>query len=76
MVFIMLRWDPMRKSYFGKEQIRRGVQAFFDRFPDGKFENLKVAVAGDIGTFEWDFVTTALQMARSSSIPAVCERRS
>jgi hypothetical protein len=22
------------------------------------FENLKVIVAGDIGTFEWDFVTT------------------
>jgi beta-alanine degradation protein BauB len=36
----------------------RGVQAFFDRFPDGKFENLKVVVAGDVGTFEWDFVTT------------------
>ena len=35
-----------------------GVQAFFDRFPDGKFENLKVVVAGDIGTFEWDFVAT------------------
>ena len=36
----------------------RGVQAFFDRFPDGQFENLKVQVAGDIGTFEWDFVAT------------------
>jgi SnoaL-like domain len=31
---------------------------FFDRFPDGQFENLKVVVAGDVGTFEWDFVTT------------------
>jgi ketosteroid isomerase-like protein len=50
--------DALGKSYFGKEQIRRGVQAFFDRFPGGKFENLKVAVAGDIGTFEWDFVST------------------
>jgi taurine dehydrogenase small subunit len=49
--------DALGKSYFGKEQIRCGVQAFFDRFPDGKFENLKVVVAGDIGTFEWDFVT-------------------
>jgi hypothetical protein len=38
--------------------LRRGVQAFFDRFPDGKFENLKVIVAGDVGTFEWDFVAT------------------
>jgi ketosteroid isomerase-like protein len=50
--------DALGKSYFGKEQIRHGVQAFFDRFPGGKFENLKVVVAGEIGTFEWDFVTT------------------
>jgi ketosteroid isomerase-like protein len=50
--------DHLGKSYFGKANIRRGVQAFFDRFPDGKFENLKVIVAGDVGTFEWDFVTT------------------
>src|SRR5580658_6433012 len=50
--------DHLGKSYFGKENIRRGVQAFFDRFPDGKFENLKVIVAGDVGTFEWDFMTT------------------
>jgi ketosteroid isomerase-like protein len=48
--------DPLGKSYVGRENIRRGVQAFFDRFPGGKFENLKVTVAGDIGTFEWDFV--------------------
>ena len=32
--------------------------SFFDRYPDGRFENLKVAVAGDLGTFEWDFVST------------------
>ena len=50
--------DALGKSYLGKENIRRGVQAFFDRFPDGKFENLKVIVAGDVGIFEWDFVTT------------------
>jgi ketosteroid isomerase-like protein len=50
--------DHLGKSYFGKENIRRGVQAFFDQFPDGKFENLKVVVAGEVGTFEWDFVTT------------------
>jgi len=49
--------DALGKSYFGKEQVRRGVQAFFDRFPGGKFGNLKVVVAGDIGTFEWDFVS-------------------
>ncbi len=48
--------DPLGKSYFGKNNIRRGVRAFFDRFPDGKFEDLKVVVAGDIGTFERDFV--------------------
>ena len=50
--------DRLGKSYFGKEQIRRGVQAFFNRFPNGRFENLQVVVAGDFGTFEWDFVAT------------------
>ena len=50
--------DALGKSYFGKGEIRQGVQAFFDRFPDGRFENLKVVVAGNIGTFEWDFVAT------------------
>jgi len=50
--------DHLGRSYIGREEIRRGVRAFFDRFPNGKFENLKVAVAGDIGTFEWDFVAS------------------
>jgi hypothetical protein len=50
--------DALGKSYAGKDNIRRGVQAFFDRYPDGRFENLKVVVAGDIGTFKWDFVAT------------------
>jgi ketosteroid isomerase-like protein len=50
--------DHLGKTYFGKEEIRNGVKAFFERFPDGRFENLKVMVAGDIGSFEWDFVAT------------------
>jgi hypothetical protein len=27
--------------------------------PDGKFENLEVDVAGDMSTFEWDFIATS-----------------
>ena len=50
--------DRLGKTYAGKEEIRKGVKAFFERFPDGKFENLKVVVAGDTGSFEWDFVAT------------------
>jgi hypothetical protein len=50
--------DRLGKTYVGKEDIRKGIRAFFDRFPDGRFENLKVVVAGEIGTFEWDFVAT------------------
>ena len=42
----------------GREEIRKGVRRFFERFPDGKFENLKVVVAGNAGTFEWDFVVS------------------
>jgi uncharacterized protein (TIGR02246 family) len=43
-------------SYIGRDAVRKGVQAFFNRFPDGKFEDLRVSVAGDRGTFEWTFV--------------------
>jgi ketosteroid isomerase-like protein len=50
--------DALGKTFTGKSEIFRGVQAFFDRFPGGKFENLKVTVSGELGTFEWDFVTT------------------
>jgi ketosteroid isomerase-like protein len=50
--------DQLGQSYVGQADIRTGVKAFFDRFPDGRFENLKVVVAGDVGTFEWDFIAT------------------
>ena len=50
--------DHLGKTYVGKVEIREGVKAFFERFPDGRFENLKVVVAGDVGSFEWDFVAT------------------
>jgi ketosteroid isomerase-like protein len=50
--------DPMGLTFTGREEIRKGAKVFFDRFPDGRFENLKVQVAGDIGTFEWDFVAS------------------
>lgn len=51
--------DRLGKTYHGTEEIRRGVKAFFDRFPDGRFENLRVVVSGNIGTFEWDFVASS-----------------
>lgn len=59
--------DALGKTFTGKADIRRGVQVFFDRFPGGKFENLKVTVSGDLGTFEWDFVTTDANGTRVST---------
>jgi uncharacterized protein (TIGR02246 family) len=53
-------------SYQGRDEVRRGVQAFFDRFPGGRFENLRVHVFGDHGTFEWDFVTVDADRTRTS----------
>jgi SnoaL-like domain len=50
--------DHLGKTFVGKEEIRKGARIFFDRFPDGRFENLKVVVSGNIGTFEWDFVAS------------------
>lgn len=49
--------DHLGKSFEGRENVRAGVQRFFDLFPSGKFENLKVNLYGNRGTFEWDFVT-------------------
>jgi ketosteroid isomerase-like protein len=43
-------------SYVGRDQVRKGVKAFFDKFPDGRFADLQVFVAGDRGTFEWTFI--------------------
>ena len=63
--------EALGKSHIGKDNIRRGVQTFFDRYPDGKFENLKVVVAGDIGTFEWDFVCTNVQNTGKTVFSAV-----
>lgn len=50
--------DLLGKTFRGRAQIREGAQAFFERFPDGRFENLKVVVLGDLGTFEWDFIAS------------------
>src|ERR1700722_2713922 len=50
--------DHLGKSFVGGEEVRNGARIFFDRFPDGRFENLKVVVSGNIGTFEWDFVAS------------------
>jgi ketosteroid isomerase-like protein len=50
--------DRLGLTFVGRDAIRKGAKIFFDRFPDGRFENLRVVVTGDIGTFEWDFVAT------------------
>jgi len=50
--------DRLGLSFVGRDAIRKGAKIFFDRFPDGRFENLKVVVAGNIGSFEWDFVAS------------------
>jgi ketosteroid isomerase-like protein len=50
--------DLLGATFAGKAEIKNGVGRFFERFPDGKFENLKVVVAGNFGTFEWDFVAS------------------
>jgi ketosteroid isomerase-like protein len=44
-------------SYRGREDVRRGVAAFFERFPDGRFEDASGFVAGDRGASEWTFVS-------------------
>ncbi|MFA7504082.1 MAG: nuclear transport factor 2 family protein [Burkholderiaceae bacterium] len=50
--------DRLGRTFVGRDAVRDGVQMFFERFPDGRFENLRVVVAGNVGSFEWDFVAT------------------
>jgi hypothetical protein len=63
--------DHLGATFVGKEEIRQGARIFFDRFPDGKFENLRVVVSGNLGTFEWDFV--ASDAAGKSVTTAGCD---
>jgi ketosteroid isomerase-like protein len=48
--------EPLGRSYVGRAEVLRGVRAFFDRYPDGRFEDTRVFVAGDRGAAEWTFV--------------------
>ncbi|MDN5844438.1 MAG: nuclear transport factor 2 family protein [Alcaligenaceae bacterium] len=50
--------DRLGKSFRGRGEVQKGVQRFFEVFPGGRFENLKVNLFGSFGTFEWDFVVT------------------
>lgn len=50
--------SPAGTSYVGREQVREGVRRFFETYPDGRFEDSSVFVAGDRGVAEWTFVAT------------------
>jgi uncharacterized protein (TIGR02246 family) len=45
-------------SYLGRDQVLEGVRRFFERYPDGRFEDTQVFVSGDRGAAEWTFVAT------------------
>ena len=47
--------DLMGRTFTGRETCREGIQAFFDRYPDGEFGDTEVMVAGDRGAAEWTF---------------------
>jgi ketosteroid isomerase-like protein len=51
--------ELLGRTYSGREAVRRGVQTFFDRYPDGRFVGTEVFVAGDRGAAEWTFVATS-----------------
>jgi ketosteroid isomerase-like protein len=48
--------ELMGATYVGKDEVRRGVAAFFERYPGGRFEDATGFVAGDKGASEWTFV--------------------
>jgi hypothetical protein len=49
--------DLLGATYVGRDEVRKGVTAFFERFPDGRFEDGQSWVAGDRGAAEWTFVS-------------------
>ncbi len=50
--------ELMGATSVGPDAIRKGVEAFFERFPNGRFEDTTLVVAGDHGSAEWTFVVT------------------
>ena len=50
--------ELLGRSFTGRDAVREGVQAFFDRYPDGRFVDGTHFVAGDRGAAEWTFVAT------------------
>jgi hypothetical protein len=56
--------ELLGRTYVGADEVRRGVQAFFDRYPDGRFDDGSVFVAGDRGMSEWTFSWTDEDGAR------------
>src|SRR3546814_257609 len=68
--------DRLGKSFRGRDEVRRGVQRFFETFPGGRFDNSKVHLFGNFGTFEWDFRseehTSELQSLMRISYAVLC----
>jgi len=50
--------ELMGVTYVGRDEVRRGIAAFFERYPDGRFEDATAFVAGDRGASEWTFTVT------------------
>jgi ketosteroid isomerase-like protein len=47
--------ELMGRTFAGRDAAREGIQAFFDRYPDGEFADTDVIVAGARGAAEWTF---------------------
>jgi hypothetical protein len=54
-------WGPDDDGtvFRGIEEVRRGVQAFLERYPDGHYADAKVLIAGDRGVATWTFSGTS-----------------
>ena len=54
--------ELLGRSYKGRDAVLEGVRAFFERYPDGRFEDTEVFVAGDRGAAEWTFVAEGVRI--------------
>jgi ketosteroid isomerase-like protein len=51
--------DADGTAFRGIDEVRRGVKAFLDTYPDGRYSNTSFVIAGDRGFAQWTFSGTS-----------------
>jgi hypothetical protein len=55
------------RAYQGQAEVRKGIEAFFEQYPDAQWVGARHFIVGARGVTEWTFVATGPEGARSES---------